>query len=205
MDPVNPIVTPSRTPRISIVHCGSRRIGEICTHIKDLGGVYETVSLEQAGKQSCQGFDGIIISGGPHLFTDTSRAFGLIEQFAFIDKLEIPTLGICLGHQAIGIRHGSKVYRGEKRVGEEEIHLKGDHPFVIGLDQRTVFYENHREGISLPEGFVLLGSSLHYAVEIMVSASKPLFGVQFHPEVSGNPGKILFGNFMQIVAKHMLG
>jgi len=68
-----------------------------------------------------------------------------------------------------------------------------------------MFYENHREGISLPEGFLLLGSSLNYPVEIMASASKPLLGVQFHPEVSGMPGRILFGNFMQIVARHTIG
>lgn len=202
---MNPLIKPSRTPGIGIVHCGSRRVGDICTHIKDLGGVYETVPLEKAVEPSYRDFDGIIISGGPHMFTDASHAHDLTEQFTFIDKLTIPTLGICLGHQAIGIRHGSKVYRGEKRVGEEEIHLNADHPLVIGIDQRTVFYENHREGISLPEGFLLIGSSPHYPVEIMASVSKPLFGVQFHPEVSGNPGKVLFDNFMHIVTEHMVG
>lgn len=190
--------------KIGLIHCGSRRTKDIRATIKELGGVVQELSPKQAGEKNHWDYDGIIISGGPHLFADSSYGHDLIEQFAFIDDLKIPTLGICLGHQAIGLRHGSKAYRGAKRLGQETIHLLAEHPLVAGLKKQIALYENHREGISLPERYVLIGTSRHYSVEIMASLSKPLFGVQFHPEVSGEAGKILFRNFFRIVSQHML-
>ena len=189
--------------KIGLVHCGSRRTKDIWGNLKEFGCGGWELSLKQAGEKRHWDYDGIIISGGPYLFTESSRDHGFVEQFSFVDDIKIPTLGICLGHQAIGIRHGSEIFRGAKRLGQETVHLVAEHPLVEGLKAQTVFYENHREGITLPKNFILIGSSLHYPVEIMASLSKPVFGVQFHPEVSGAAGKMLFRNFFRIISKHM--
>lgn len=189
---------------IGLINCGSRRTKDIYAIFEELESVVYELSLKQAGEKKHWDYDGIIISGGPHLFTDSSYAHELIEEFSFIDDIEIPTLGICLGHQAIGLRHGSKVFRGPKRRGTETIQLVARHPLAAGMEAETAFYENHCEGITLPDTFQLIGSSLYYPVEMMVSLSKPLFGVQFHPEGSGEPGKILFRNFIRIISRHRL-
>ena len=57
---------------------------------------------------------------------------------------------------------------------------------------------DHCEGVSLPSGFQLLASSAFYEVEAMASTTHPNFGVQFHPEVSGEVGEIIIRNFCHI-------
>jgi GMP synthase (glutamine-hydrolysing) len=64
------------------------------------------------------------------------------------------------------------------------------------------FMEDHCECISIPKDFLLVGVSDSCINEAMMHESKPLFGVQFHPEVSGNMGAILFQNFVQLCENH---
>ncbi|MFN6084633.1 MAG: glutamine amidotransferase-related protein [Fluviicola sp.] len=54
----------------------------------------------------------------------------------------------------------------------------------------------------MPKDFLLVGVSDSCINEAMMHESKPLFGVQFHPEVSGNMGAILFQNFVQLCENH---
>jgi GMP synthase-like glutamine amidotransferase len=56
--------------------------------------------------------------------------------------------------------------------------------------------QDHTEGISLPSSFIHLAWSKDYAVEGMRHPHLPLWGVQFHPEVSDENGKKLIANFL---------
>jgi GMP synthase (glutamine-hydrolysing) len=190
--------------QLSVIDCGTERLGHIHARLEALDVSFRTVPLDRANGELFRGDGGIIISGGPHLFTEAGGARRLGSLFAFIRRIKIPALGICLGHQAMGMQHGVKVYRGIERKSTDRIRiLSGEHPLVRGLGPEVDFAKDHCEGIPLPPGFSLLGSSVHYPVEIMASEEKLLFGVQFHPEISGEPGKILFRNFVDIVRKNV--
>lgn len=183
---------------ICIVDCGSKTttgISRLCTQA---GCTYQTFPLADAGSAHLNRHDGIIISGGPHYFSEPV-SHSLADVFAFIDTITRPLLGICLGHQAIGVRFGVKAFRGTRRQGQETIRLRSRHPLVAGLETAFAVQEDHCEGIPLPEHFILVGDSEHYTVEIMAGCTRPLFGVQFHPEISGAVGEILFMNFINIV------
>jgi GMP synthase (glutamine-hydrolysing) len=58
--------------------------------------------------------------------------------------------------------------------------------------------EDHCESISIPPNFKLIGSSDACVNEAMQHQTKKIYGVQFHPEVSGNHGRVIFENFVHL-------
>lgn len=75
--------------------------------------------------------------------------------------------------------------------------LKGNDLF-IGIQDLAEFREEHAEFISLPKNFILMAKSKSCGNESMKHKSKSIYGVQFHPEVSGENGKKLFKNFLKL-------
>ena len=62
--------------------------------------------------------------------------------------------------------------------------------------------EDHCETISIPQGFELVASSDACVNEAMQHKERAIFGVQFHPEVSGNHGRILIENFIKVCQRN---
>lgn len=184
---------------IAVIDCGSSKVKEICSILKEHGVQIHAIPLKKANDSSFQCFEGVIISGGPRLFTDEGKE--LISCFDFIETLSLPTLGICLGHQAIGIKHGAEVFRGRENRDKASIRIVRKSPLFTGIETGTLFAEDHCEGIGLADGFELIASSRDYPVEAMACGSKPMFGVQFHPEISGEPGKRLIENFICLASQ----
>lgn len=184
--------------QIGLVDCGSRGVDRIRNILDAAGAAVAAIPLPQVGEAPPQGLDAVVISGGPHLFTAAETGTAFVERFAFIDRLAAPALGICLGHQAIGLRFGAQVYRGPAVRRPELIHIAAPHPLFAGIPPDAVFVEDHTEGITLPPGFSRLAESSTYPIEAMVHLSRPLYGVQFHPEASGRVGERLLGNFLEL-------
>lgn len=183
---------------LCIIDCGSKTTDTICSTVESFCTSCHVIALADANSSPLNKYSGIIISGGPHYFTDEGSSKKLVQQFSFIDTLQKPALGICLGHQAIGVHFGIPAFKGKEIQGEERIKLVAPHPPVSTLGEEAVFWGNHCEGILLPKDFRLIGCSEFYPVEIMACLSKPIFGVQFHPENSGEQGKKVFLNFIRI-------
>ena len=154
------------------------------------------IKQEQLPLEDISSYRGVIISGAPILLSQISP-LPYLQRFEFIKSLTIPVLGICFGHQVLGMVHGSKVKRCEEDRKTTTISLM-DSELFYGLDNVAKFAEDHCECIELPNSFVLTGSSAICAVEAMEHTTKKMFGVQFHPEVSGDNGLILFKNFLNI-------
>jgi len=108
-------------------------------------------------------------------------------------------LGICFGHQLIGLLHGANVFMGEPVRTVVSMDILVQNSLFAGLPERPLFAEDHTEGITLPAEFFHLAQSGKYKVEAMKHQSKNSYGVQFHPEVSGENGKTLLFNFLQLV------
>ncbi|MEM9448396.1 MAG: hypothetical protein AAGA75_07665 [Cyanobacteria bacterium P01_E01_bin.6] len=183
---------------IAVIDCGSSKVQQLASIVEGNDCQIWNVPLAEANECDFARFDGVVISGGPHLFTDRRGSKDLIQQFEFIDRLELPILGICLGHQALALRHGSKAFRGDERRGSEAIKVMTQHELFRNLPSRFPVTEDHCEGITLPTNFKLLASSAHYEVEAMASTIYPHFGVQFHLEVSGYVGESVIRNFCTI-------
>ena len=186
---------------ITIVHCDSVKVPDIESMLIRLGCSLVIVRLEGANEFDFSTSDGVVISGGPKLFTDANQFVKLKIQFEFISRIKVPVLGICLGHQAIGLTYGSSVFRDSERRDTESIKQENKNRLFWGIDGQFEVATDHCEGISLPKDFELLASSDYYANEAMANKKKKLYGVQFHPEVSGNVGEQIFGNFCHIVSE----
>jgi len=184
---------------IVVIDCGSKKVETICSLLRELDCAPEKIPLAEANATRFEAFRAVIISGGPLLFTDPGKTADLEKRFAFISGLQIPTLGICLGHQALGLVYGAAVFRGPEIRRPEKINIDRAHPLFEGITSETLFGEDHCEGIFLSEHFLLLASSASYEVEAMVAQDKPFYGVQFHPEISGEPGKKIFQNFIALI------
>lgn len=138
--------------------------------------------------------DGLILSGGPEM----DRA-GLC--FDYVRKIDLPILGICLGHQAIALAYGGHVHAGEKGgYAEVEIEVLEEDDILRGLGPKTTVWASHADEVAIiPESFIHLARSDICEIEAMRHPTKPLYGVQWHPEVSHTKeGEKLLTNFLEV-------
>jgi GMP synthase (glutamine-hydrolysing) len=174
--------------RILILDFGSQYTQLIARRIRELG-VYSEIRAFDLELEDIKAFGarGIVLSGGPESTTDAlaPRApDGLFE-------LGIPILGICYGMQTMAAQLGGKVATGLKReFGHAEVLPIQNDALLSGLgdgEQGTNLdvWMSHGDRVdAVPEGFVVTAATHDVPIAAMAHLSKPLFGLQFHPEVT---------------------
>ena len=148
--------------------------------------------------------DRILLSPGPCTPQEAGVLIPLIEHLALLPAAEqIPTLGVCLGHQAIGAAFGGKVVRaGQLMHGKTSVVAHDDRTIFNGLPQPMTCTRYHSlivEEDSLPDQLEI---SARVAGEGTIMGLRhrtlPIEGVQFHPEsVLTAGGKQLIANFLK--------
>ena len=121
-----------------------------------------------------------------------------LEPFKFVKEANVPILGVCLGHQIIGLLHGSDIHHGAKIKKKENIEFVAEDELFAGVETNSLFQESHSEHITLPGGFELLAKSHRCENEAMKHKQKKIYGVQFHPEASDDCGRAVLGNFARM-------
>jgi GMP synthase (glutamine-hydrolysing) len=138
--------------------------------------------------------DGLILGGGPTL----DRAGKCRE---YLTKLDIPILGICLGMQLMGVVYGGKVEPGTiGGYAEVQVELIDEDSILRGLPRTFKTWASHADQVvRLPEGFEVLARSNVCEIEAMKHQTKPLYGVQWHPEVIHTEyGEKVLDNFIEL-------
>ncbi len=149
--------------------------------------------------EKLQDADGLVLSGGaPRVGVDPTK-MGLNGEY--LDHADVPILGICAGHQFMAAYFGGAV--APARVPEfGKAQLVVDAPDVLFKDLPRSFkvWESHNDEVSvLPPGFVLLAHSENCGVQAIRAKGRPLFGLQFHPEVEDTEhGADIFRNFVRV-------
>jgi GMP synthase (glutamine-hydrolysing) len=147
--------------------------------------------------------DGLVLSGGaPRVGLDQEK-MGMCGEY--IDKAGVPILGICAGHQFMATHLGGKA--GPSKVpefGKMMITVDDEDELFKGLPTEFVAWESHNDEVTeLPSDFVALAHSDSCLIQAMKHTSKPLYGLQFHPEVEHtDSGYEMFQAFIDICQAH---
>ncbi len=135
---------------------------------------------------------GIILSGGPNSVYDDDVP---TADRALLDT-NIPVLGLCYGMQLLAHLAGGKVVRANRReYGRADVRVQGGRLFEgFGPGEETPVWMSHGDHVDTPPpGFTVTACSDNSPIAAFEHRERPLFGVQFHPEVAHTPrgGEIL--------------
>ncbi len=141
--------------------------------------------------------DAIFLSNGPG---DPAACTGIIKELSELIKSELPTFGICLGHQLLSLALGAKTFK--LKFG----HRGGNQPVQdLATGKVEITCQNHGfavDGDSLPDTLELTHINLNdKSVEGFKHKTLPIFCVQYHPESSPGPhdSNYLFERFVQLI------
>jgi anthranilate synthase/aminodeoxychorismate synthase-like glutamine amidotransferase len=158
----------------------------------------DQVTVEQIEKMAPRK---IVISPGPRTPQEAGITIQLIRRFAD----NIPILGVCLGHQAIGAAFGGRVIRSQRIMHGKTSMVEHDGRTIFrGLQSPMVANRYHSlivEEKSLPDDLEISARSEENGKTVIMGLRHrelPVEGVQFHPESVLTPeGHKLIRNFLQ--------
>src|SRR6266404_3126909 len=138
---------------------------------------------------------GLIFSGGPASVYEP----GAPKCDPAIFELGIPTLGICYGMQLACQILGGEVKPGTSReFGRTQCRIQEADGLFAGVPEETVVWMSHGDQVQAVGGdFVPLAATETCPIAAVRHRSRPIFGLQFHPEVSHTPhGSRILRNFL---------
>lgn len=144
---------------------------------------------------------GVILSGSPFSVNDAENP--AVNILSIIEQL--PVLGICYGAQLTAKLFGGKVDKSNKReYGRAILNIQKQDALLNSITNNSQVWMSHSDSIvALPENFEILATTESIPVAAFKKTStdtKPLYGLQFHPEVyHSTQGKHIIKNFLTLV------
>jgi anthranilate synthase component II len=142
--------------------------------------------------------DRIVVSPGPCTPKEAGVSVEVIEKVSD----QVPILGVCLGHQAIGQAFGAEIVRGEPVHGKTAKILHDGEGVYRGVQQgfeATRYHSLVIEPESLPEDLLVTSRTEDGTIMGVRHRDYPVEGVQFHPEsVLTRSGHELLKNFLEV-------
>ncbi|HRN32339.1 MAG TPA: aminodeoxychorismate/anthranilate synthase component II [Comamonas denitrificans] len=147
---------------------------------------------------AAQGIERIVISPGPCSPAEAGIAVATIQHFAG----QLPVLGVCLGHQAIGAAFGGDIVRaGQQMHGKTSVITTDQQGVFAGLPQQFTVNRYHSlviDKTTLPACLTVTATSEDGEIQGVRHTTLAVEGVQFHPEsILTEHGHAMLKNFLQ--------
>jgi GMP synthase (glutamine-hydrolysing) len=181
---------------IAILDFGSQYSQLIARRVRE-NHVYSELLAPQTAPEEIRrmGARGIILSGGPaSVYADAAP-----HCDAGIFELGVPVLGICYGMHVACELLGGAVQAGRAReYGRVRMNVRQPVDILAHLPNETSAWMSHGDIVtSVGEQFESLASTEHCRFAVVRHRNRPVFGVQFHPEVTHTPhGRQILRNFI---------
>jgi GMP synthase (glutamine-hydrolysing) len=180
----------------------------MCEGVEILTEPYTRVSLKRVKSLRPSH---IVLSGQSHPW-DRYAPQSLAGVIDVIKKASQPVLGVCGGHQQIALAYGARIdlmgrlepgegYEGAQRErGYLTVETSGAGIFKNLPKEITVWHSHFDEVKALPKGFRRTAWNETCPIQAMEHKERPLFGVQFHPELFDDEhphGRKVIENFLE--------
>lgn len=181
--------------RAVVVNFGGQYAHLIARRLREVG-LFATLIQPEELEEALRNGDvaAVVLSGGPKSVLDEE-----VEITPAVTEARVPVLGICYGHQLLAKILGGRVERGPGEYGNTRVRILEEDPLFEGLGPEEVAWMSHGDYVAAPPpGFKVLAISERGYIAAMRSSDRPIYGVQFHPEVSHTAkGKVIFRNFVE--------
>jgi anthranilate synthase component 2 len=168
-------------------------------YLMELGAEVEVVRNDalSAGQAITSGAQGFLISPGPCTPNEAGISLDLVGAAA---DAGLPLLGVCLGHQSIGQYFGGTVARGGLMHGKTSAVTHDGTGLFAGVPSPFVATRYHSLIVTdIPDVLMVNARSDDGHVMGYRHATKPIHGVQFHPEsIATEHGHAMIANFLTI-------
>ena len=172
-------------------------LGEIGAKVK----VYrnDKISVNEVFKHKPKA---IVLSPGPKTPNEAGICLDILKR-----NKDIPILGICLGHQAIGQNYGSSIIQCKEIMhGKIDKITHNNHKIFNNVDRNfkaTRYHSLIIDKKTLSNEFQIIAKTSNNIIMAISHKRKKIIGLQFHPESIGtNCGKKILINFLKMIKYH---
>lgn len=169
-------------PRILVVDNYDSFVYNLVQYLAQLGADCEVRRNDAVLPEAAEDFDGVLLSPGPGIPERAGVCVDMVRQAAG----RVPLLGVCLGHQAIGVAYGATVGPAAELLHGKASDVRHAGSGVLGGVPHpctaTRYHSLVVDGATLPPELVVTGRTDGGTVMAMRHRDLPVEGVQFHPE-----------------------
>jgi para-aminobenzoate synthetase component 2 len=168
--------------RILVVDNYDSFVFNLVQYLAQLGAAPEVRRNDAVEPAEALAYDGVLLSPGPGIPEEAGVCVELVHHAAG----RVPILGVCLGHQAIGVAYGAKVGRAPELLHGKtsQVHHRGE-GILDGLPDpftATRYHSLAVEPSTVPAEIEVTGTTESGVVMAMRHREVDVEGVQFHPE-----------------------
>ncbi len=191
------------SPSLIVFDFGSQYTQLIARRVRELGYYAEIkpydLSFVEFKKKPHKA---VIFSGGPASIYEPNAPKPSSQVVEWVIKNHIPLLGICYGMQLIVDFFGGSVEASSNReFGQTELTITSkESPLTMGMSNKTTVWMSHGDRVKIfPNEFCSTGETRDREVAIIIHRKKPIYALQFHPEVyHTTEGIQLLKNFCEL-------
>lgn len=186
--------------RILVIDNYDSFVYNLVHYLRELDQEVHVLRNDKFELENLSEYDRVLLSPGPGIPSEAGKMMDLIEYNLQLNVC-IPMLGVCLGHQALGmalggtLRNLEEVYHGVA----SSIHISSDSRLYKGISTPLTVGRYHSWVVDLPDTAELKITSTDNQGNVMSfeHTTKPIWGVQYHPEsVLTSNGKELLTNWL---------